>query len=185
MQPPDSCFRIVGNPSGLPFACARLADYHYGCAGPAFGIVAVDKSSRHLFLLARRSPLTVEEAFPSIHGRIEGDKQVEGDLRTPEGVYFVRGKIQAPLDFDEYGSQAHALNYPNPVDRLRGNRVWNLDSQQGTPNSQSEDAGLYCHRSGRHRSSCAPPQAGNPGIGSPARGRPGASGFVRSYCAAE
>ena len=82
--------------------------------------VAVDKSSQRLFLLARRSPLTVEEAFPSIHGRVEGDKQVEGDLRTPEGVYFVRGKIQAQLDFDEYGSQAHALNYPNPVDRLRG-----------------------------------------------------------------
>lgn len=82
--------------------------------------VAVDKSSRRLFLLARRSPLTVEEVFPSIHGRVEGDKQVEGDLRTPEGVYFVRGKIQAQLDFDEYGSQAHALNYPNPVDRLRG-----------------------------------------------------------------
>lgn len=82
--------------------------------------VAVDKSSQRLFLLARRSPLTVEEVFPSIHGRVEGDKQVEGDLRTPEGVYFVRGKIQAQLDFDEYGSQAHALNYPNPVDRLRG-----------------------------------------------------------------
>lgn len=82
--------------------------------------VAVDKSSQRLFLLARRSPLAVEGVFPSIHGRVEGDKQVEGDLRTPEGVYFVRGKIQAQLDFDEYGSQAHALNYPNPVDRLRG-----------------------------------------------------------------
>ena len=25
-------------PEALSFACARLADYHYGCAGPAFGI---------------------------------------------------------------------------------------------------------------------------------------------------
>ena len=107
---------LLGCPSPAPAWQTTIMD----APGLPSEFVAVDKSSRHLFLLARRSPLTVEEAFPSIHGRIEGDKQVEGDLRTPEGVYFVRGKIQAPLDFDEYGSQAHALNYPNPVDRLRG-----------------------------------------------------------------
>jgi len=83
-------------------------------------LVAVDKSVRQLFYLEKRSPLILSRNYPSIHGEVEGDKQSEGDLRTPEGVYFVTGKIRTPLDFEEYGSQAHALNYPNPVDRLRG-----------------------------------------------------------------
>lgn len=83
-------------------------------------MVAVDKSGRRLFYLEKQSPLSVQEAYPSIHGQKEGDKQTEGDLRTPEGIYFVTGKVRGPLDFEEYGSQAHALNYPNPVDRLRG-----------------------------------------------------------------
>lgn len=83
-------------------------------------LVAVDKANKTLFYFEKRSPLTMRQAFPSIHGQAEGDKQVRGDLRTPEGVYFVTGKVREPLDFEEYGSQAHALNYPNPVDKLRG-----------------------------------------------------------------
>lgn len=83
-------------------------------------LVAVDKADNTLFYLEKRSPLTMRQAFPSIHGQAEGDKQTRGDLRTPEGVYFVTGKVREPLDFEEYGSQAHALNYPNPVDKLRG-----------------------------------------------------------------
>lgn len=82
--------------------------------------MAVDKANKTLFYFEKRSPLTMRQAFPSIHGQAEGDKQVRGDLRTPEGVYFVTGKVREPLDFEEYGSQAHALNYPNPVDKLRG-----------------------------------------------------------------
>ncbi len=83
-------------------------------------MVAVDKGARRLLYLEKHSPLAVRRSFPSIHGQSEGDKQTEGDLRTPEGIYFVTGRIGGPLDFEEYGSQAHGLNYPNPVDRLRG-----------------------------------------------------------------
>ena len=49
-----------------------------------------------------------------------GDKQALNDLRTPEGIYFVEYKIASGLDFKEYGGIAYTLNYPNPVDRLRG-----------------------------------------------------------------
>ena len=43
-----------------------------------------------------------------------------GDLKTPEGVYFIVTKLSSGLDFAEYGGLAYTLNYPNPVDRLRG-----------------------------------------------------------------
>ncbi len=83
-------------------------------------LIVVDKTDMHLSFLEKKSPLAIRFQYPSIHGGVEGDKQIEGDLKTPEGVYFVTGKIQARLDFTKYGSEAHALNYPNPVDRLRG-----------------------------------------------------------------
>lgn len=83
-------------------------------------LVLVDKGKREFFYLEKNGEKIIRLHYPSIHGEIEGDKQVEGDLKTPEGVYFVRGKIQVPLDFEMYGNHAYALNYPNPIDRLRG-----------------------------------------------------------------
>lgn len=41
-------------------------------------------------------------------------------MKTPEGVYFVVRKRTEQLDFEEYGGEAYILDYPNPVDRLRG-----------------------------------------------------------------
>jgi len=83
-------------------------------------MVVVDKGEQQLSYLEKHSPLSIRHKYPSIHGEFEGDKETEGDLKTPEGVYFVTTRIYYPLDFEKYGSQAHALNYPNPVDRLRG-----------------------------------------------------------------
>ena len=71
-------------------------------------------------LLHKMAGTSIIKAYPSIHGKVEGDKQVQGDLKTPEGIYFVTRKISQQLDFMEYGPHAFALNYPNPVDRLRG-----------------------------------------------------------------
>ena len=52
-------------------------------------------------------------------------KQVEGDLRTPLGVYFVTGRISEarlrdPAIDDLYGAAALALNYPNQYDQFKG-----------------------------------------------------------------
>lgn len=83
--------------------------------------LAADKSRKLLFQVetAVDTP-SVTRQFDCIHGRLEGDKQKEGDLRTPEGVYFITHKITQKLDFMEYGPHAFNLNYPNPADRLRG-----------------------------------------------------------------
>lgn len=100
---------------------ACLAPY-----APGF-FFAADKSRGLLFQLGGESAPAVSRVFPCIHGRAEGDKQKQGDLRTPEGVYFITRKITQPLDFMEYGPHAFALNYPNPVDRIRrktGGGIW-------------------------------------------------------------
>ncbi len=84
--------------------------------------LAADKSRKLLFQVEQTvdGKAAVTREFECIHGRVEGDKQREGDLRTPEGVYFITHKITQKLDFMEYGPHAFNLNYPNPADRLRG-----------------------------------------------------------------
>lgn len=83
--------------------------------------LAADKARNLLFQVeSSKDAPAVTRQFDCIHGRLEGDKQKEGDLRTPEGVYFITHKITQKLDFMEYGPHAFNLNYPNPADRLRG-----------------------------------------------------------------
>ncbi len=89
----------------------------------AFGperIIAVDKASQMLIMLEHKSPLHEVRRFPCTTGQSIGDKSVEGDLRTPEGVYFVGSRINRKLDWDLYGDLAYSLNYPNPIDRING-----------------------------------------------------------------
>ncbi len=91
----------------------------YDTALPA-RLVAVDKSRQHFMFFEKKSPLALKLSYPCSTGQASGDKQVLGDKRTPEGIYFVEYKIANGLDFKEYGGVAYTLNYPNPVDKLRG-----------------------------------------------------------------
>jgi hypothetical protein len=58
--------------------------------------------------------------MPCTTGMRGGGKLLEGDRKTPEGVYFLEGKATGGLDFDSFGNTAYPLSYPNPVDRIQG-----------------------------------------------------------------
>lgn len=107
-----SCFSFFGQ--------AKAWDVHLPDSALEDSLILVDKGKNEFFYLEKHGEKITRLHYPSIHGENEGDKQVEGDLKTPEGVYFVRGKIQVPLDFEMYGNHAYVLNYPNPIDVLRG-----------------------------------------------------------------
>ncbi|NDV23015.1 L,D-transpeptidase family protein [Desulfovibrio sp. JC022] len=83
-------------------------------------VVAVEKKSQTLHLLIHKSPLHADASFTCATGQVAGDKIVEGDLKTPEGVYFTTGKRTGLKDFTLYGEMAFPLDFPNPVDRIRG-----------------------------------------------------------------
>ena len=83
---------------------------------PDQAVVTVDKSRQRFFLMEKGKA----RDYLCTTGQAQGDKQVRGDLKTPEGVYFVVRKRTERLDFEEYGGEAYILDYPNPVDRLRG-----------------------------------------------------------------
>ena len=83
-------------------------------------LLAVDKDEQRLLFFQRMSPLKLAKQFPCTTGQADGDKSNVGDLRTPEGVYFLGGRIPHSLDFELYGDIAYSLNYPNPIDRING-----------------------------------------------------------------
>jgi murein L,D-transpeptidase YafK len=83
-------------------------------------LVGIDKASQTFYMFGKKSPLEVLRKLTCATGQAAGDKTREGDRRTPEGVYFVEEKVPGKLDFDLYGNYAFSLNFPNPVDRLKG-----------------------------------------------------------------
>ena len=82
--------------------------------------LGIDKESQTFYIFGKRSPLEVMRKFSCTTGQDMGDKTREGDKKTPEGVYFVEEKVPGKLDFELYGNYAFSLNFPNPVDRLKG-----------------------------------------------------------------
>lgn len=48
-------------------------------------LLAITKDGQTLFMLAHQSPLKVARQFPCTTGQSDGDKLVEGDLKTPRG----------------------------------------------------------------------------------------------------
>ncbi len=88
--------------------------------GPA---LLVDKLHNRLYVFESTGPdappRLVRDVYVSI-GKLIGDKQKRGDLRTPEGVYRVTTWIPDEKLPDRYGLGAFPVNYPNLLDRRRG-----------------------------------------------------------------
>jgi murein L,D-transpeptidase YafK len=53
-------------------------------------------------------------------GKAEGDKEHEGDNRTPEGIYFAQSHIDGDTLPEKYGSLAIPIDFPNPIDQVLG-----------------------------------------------------------------
>jgi hypothetical protein len=83
--------------------------------------MAVDMGRQRAFVVRNKDgELKKIKDMPSTTGMRGGGKLLEGDRKTPEGVYFLEGKATGALDFDSFGNTAYPLSYPNPVDRIQG-----------------------------------------------------------------
>lgn len=82
--------------------------------------LVINKDVQQFQILSRQSPVRVLDSYPCTTGQKQGDKRVQGDLRTPEGVYFIGYQVPRSLDYELFGDLAFTLNYPNPVDVLKG-----------------------------------------------------------------
>ncbi|MEY4564826.1 MAG: hypothetical protein RLZZ618_4103 [Pseudomonadota bacterium] len=83
--------------------------------------IAVDASRSRLYLF-ENSPQgmkLVADHYVSV-GRSGVGKKVQGDQRTPLGVYFITSRLDAAQLQPFYGTGALTLNYPNEFDRRQG-----------------------------------------------------------------
>ena len=89
--------------------------------------IVVDKTREILYVVGINKGVPyIEKKFPCITGKRPGDKLEEGDLRTPEGIYFpLYWRTNLPK---MYGIGAYPLNYPNILDRKilkrNGHGIW-------------------------------------------------------------
>lgn len=96
-------------------ACTRAPRF-LSYSGPEVTQLYIDKSDRRLFLLNGNEVL---RAYSFDLGRQPvGDKRVQGDARTPEGLYYI--------DRRNPDSQFHlslGISYPNAEDRAQAARL--------------------------------------------------------------
>jgi len=104
--------------------------------------IAVDASRSRLYLFENSvDGLKLLADYYISVGKSGIEKTLEGDLRTPIGVYFVTGNLNAKSLKDFYGSGALPINYPNQLDVKRGKTgggIW----LHGTPPEQFARAPL-------------------------------------------
>lgn len=84
-------------------------------------VIVVDLANNRLYLFANEQgmPRLVSDFYTTI-GRGGAGKQVEGDMRTPIGIYHITREIDDNALPELYGVGALPVNYPNALDRRRG-----------------------------------------------------------------
>ncbi len=98
--------------------------------------VLVAEKSTHLLHLFKNNEGYPElvKSYQIATGKISGDKEAEGDFKTPEGVYnfvdFLNNKqlmAQSGPQGVIYGAGAFVTDYPNPIDKILkkgGSGIW-------------------------------------------------------------
>ena len=104
--------------------------------------IAVDASRSRLYLFENTAKglVLVADYYASV-GKLGIEKGIEGDQRTPLGVYFITSRLDPATLKDFYGAGALPINYPNPLDLSRGKTgsgIW----LHGTPPEQFARAPL-------------------------------------------
>ncbi len=104
--------------------------------------IAIDASRSRLYLFENtgKGLQLVADYYASV-GKLGIEKNLEGDQRTPLGVYFITSRLDPATLKDFYGVGALPINYPNPLDLSRGKTgsgIW----LHGTPPDQFSRAPL-------------------------------------------
>jgi murein L,D-transpeptidase YafK len=104
--------------------------------------IAIDTSRSRLYVFENKpTGLTLVADFYTSVGKAGVYKNIQGDQKTPLGIYFITSHLDAKSLKDFYGSGALPINYPNMLDAKRGKTgggIW----LHGTPPNQFSRAPL-------------------------------------------
>ena len=130
--PAQNTQKLVGGEYGFastgPFVGVPKALVSLGSSNPAYGIVVEKLHHRmSLFRTNENNQIELVKTYRAITGRDPGDKLSRGDLRTPDGIYFVTGRLNDDELPAKYGRLAFTLDYPNIYDKRKrksGYGIW-------------------------------------------------------------
>lgn len=106
-------------PVVVPSATPMVRTEH---KGHLHTLILVDKKT-NLLHLAHYEPddsYKIVKTYHTTTGKVKGDKEQEGDLKTPEGVYQFSYKILPPKLAPKFGAMAFYMNFPNAYDEIAG-----------------------------------------------------------------
>jgi murein L,D-transpeptidase YafK len=84
-------------------------------------LILVDKKTNTLQVaLYDEQQYKIMKTYHCTVGKVIGDKETEGDLKTPEGIYTLTTKLTPPSLKAKFGKMAFYVNYPNPFDQIAG-----------------------------------------------------------------
>jgi len=109
-------------PETLVYVDAGIYDH----PGMSFAVI-VDKSRQQVNLYRHDGYWQMVAKWPCSTGKLPGPKEMEGDQRTPEGVYFATRDVGPQFLTQTYGARALPLDYPNWLDRhlsRSGSAIW-------------------------------------------------------------
>lgn len=95
-----------------------------------------EKNTLNLYKKSENKSFAFKKVYDAFTGKVKGDKEKEGDLRTPVGIYDLTKRIDKVDSF--YGPLALVTSYPNIYDTYRGKNghgIW----IHGLPIEQERD----------------------------------------------
>ena len=120
---------MIWNGLALAAADQKIPDCLLGFQmGPEQYVLIVEKLSQTLYVYSnyKENPVAT---FKITSGKNGGPKMTEGDMKTPEGLYYFNNTISGDAlpKSDDYGEKAFTMNYPNPIDKIEnrnGKGIW-------------------------------------------------------------
>ncbi|GEM_PF-2317632 len=120
----NELIRKVENPYIFREKLTEILKRRFAKAPP---VIVENPQNRYVFLVEKMSQYLLiykgkklKALYPVTTGKDWEDKEREGDMRTPEGIYYFTEFIPPHRLPKIYGGIAVVLNYPNPVDKLLG-----------------------------------------------------------------
>ena len=81
----------------------------------------VDKKTNTLILAEyTNGEYKTIKTYHATLGQVKGDKEAEGDLKTPEGIYTFKARLTPPTLKPKFGSMAFYVDFPNTYDKIAG-----------------------------------------------------------------
>jgi murein L,D-transpeptidase YafK len=90
-------------------------------------VLVVDKQYQKIYAFKKNGVFSKVFEAPCSTGKNQGAKQVAGDAKTPNGVFFATKMMRNPGPPEIYGTLAFPLDYPSLSDRRagrNGNNIW-------------------------------------------------------------